>query len=72
MTKININTLYITLGQFLKLVNVIGSGGEAKMFLSMNSIYVNEELETRRGRKLYSGYKVKIMSEDYEITRNEN
>jgi len=40
--------------------------------LSINSIYVNEELETRRGRKLYSGYKVKIMSEDYEITRNEN
>jgi ribosome-associated protein len=59
-TEIKIETEFITLGQFLKLADVIQSGGMAKWFLSENSIFINEEQDQRRGRKLYHGDKVKI------------
>ncbi|MDR4890502.1 S4 domain-containing protein YaaA [Fredinandcohnia sp. QZ13] len=50
--EIEISTDFITLGQFLKLAEVIQSGGMAKWFLSEHEVYVNEELENRRGKKL--------------------
>ena len=46
---------YITLGQFLKMNNIIQSGGEAKHYLEHNPVLVNGETENRRGRKLRSG-----------------
>ena len=45
----------ITLGQLLKAENIIESGGQAKWFLNENDVYINGELENRRGRKLVSG-----------------
>lgn len=51
--KININTTYITLGQFMKLANVLESGGMIKAYLQDEGVLVNGELEHRRGRKLY-------------------
>ncbi|MFS0865525.1 S4 domain-containing protein YaaA [Fredinandcohnia sp. 179-A 10B2 NHS] len=50
--KIEISTDYITLGQFLKLAEVIQTGGMAKWFVSEHEIYVNGEPENRRGKKL--------------------
>lgn len=50
--QIKISTEYITLGQFLKLADVIQTGGMAKWFLSEHEIYVNNQLENRRGKKL--------------------
>jgi ribosome-associated protein len=55
-----INTEFITLGQFLKLADVIQSGGLAKWFLSENDIFINGEQDQRRGRKLRAGDKVTI------------
>ncbi|SEQ07517.1 S4 domain-containing protein YaaA [Piscibacillus halophilus] len=49
---IEIDTDHITLGQFLKLANIIDSGGMAKVFLKEFDVYVNGELDDRRGRKL--------------------
>ena len=46
---------YITLSQFLKAVNVISTGGEAKFYLSENVVKVNGEPDQRRGRKLRPG-----------------
>lgn len=46
---------YITLGQLLKLVDEVSSGGEVKPYLSSNSPLVNGEPENRRGRKLRPG-----------------
>ncbi|PPA68467.1 S4 domain-containing protein YaaA [Jeotgalibacillus proteolyticus] len=57
---ITIRTEYITLGQFLKLAEVIQSGGMAKWFLGEHEVFVNEELDQRRGRKLRDGDKVEI------------
>lgn len=65
--EIKISTEYITLGQFLKYAGIIDSGAYAKMFLQENDIYVNDELESRRGRKLYPGYKVRVYSKEYLI-----
>lgn len=45
----------ITLGQFLKHEGIIGSGGEAKWFLSENEVLLNDEIESRRGKKLQHG-----------------
>jgi len=60
MTKIEINTEYITLGQFLKLANVVSTGGMVKPALLEYKISVNDLQENRRGKKLYPGDKVSI------------
>ena len=60
MKKIVLKTPFITLGQLLKITDVISSGGQAKWYLSQHDIYVNDELDTRRGRKLYPNDKVKF------------
>ncbi len=64
---IKINTEYITLQQLLKMTDMISSGGAAKYFLADHSVYVNGELETRRGRKLYPTDRVKIDKREFEI-----
>ena len=46
-----ITTEFITLQQFLKMKDIISSGGEAKYFVKGNEILVNGEKEDRRGRK---------------------
>ncbi|WP_442597281.1 S4 domain-containing protein YaaA [Neobacillus sp. D3-1R] len=58
--QIKIETEYITLGQFLKLADVIQSGGMAKFFLQEYDVFINGEQDQRRGRKLRSGDNVKI------------
>ncbi|MGG3692703.1 S4 domain-containing protein YaaA [Heyndrickxia ginsengihumi] len=50
--NVKISTEVITLGQFLKLADVIQSGGMAKWFLSEYQVLINGEQEQRRGRKL--------------------
>ena len=66
--EIAIKSEFITLGQFLKFADIISTGGEAKMFLAENEVYINGELDTRRGRKLRDGDKLKILNKVYEIT----
>ena len=45
----------IRLGQFLKLANLVESGGKAKPLVAEGAVTVNGEVETRRGRQLVSG-----------------
>ncbi len=59
-TDILIDREHITLGQFLKLAEIIQSGGMAKWFLSEYVVFVNDEPEQRRGRKLKDGDHVNI------------
>ncbi len=65
--KVNINTDYIKLGQLLKLVGLITNGAEAKMFLEENKVLVNNENESRRGRKIYSGDQIKVNEIEVEV-----
>ena len=64
---ISINTDYITLGQFLKLADVISTGGEAKVFLQNNEVVINDEIDCRRGRKLREGDIVEVLGKTFRI-----
>ena len=55
----------IKLDQFLKLADVVQSGGEAKHLIRSGVVLVNGETETRRGRKLRAGDVVTI--DDMEL-----
>lgn len=58
---------YILLQQFLKLKNLVGSGGEAKLLIQTGNVKVNGEVETRRGRKLYHGDTVTMDGKTYQV-----
>lgn len=60
MKMIEIRDDYITLGQFLKLSDCISTGGQAKAFLQEYVIKVNDEIENRRGKKLYPQDRIEI------------
>lgn len=53
--QVKIRGEFITLGQFLKLVGEIGSGWEAKVYLSEKEVRINGEVDDRRGRKVRDG-----------------
>ena len=67
MIKIAIKTDYITLSQFLKLSNIVQSGGEAKNFLLNEEILVNGQKDNRKGRKLYKNDQILVNNEEYVI-----
>ncbi|EUJ41805.1 S4 domain-containing protein YaaA [Brochothrix campestris] len=70
MEQVNINTEYITLGQLLKITDIISSGGMAKWFLSEHEIMVNGEADNRRGRKLYPNDKIAVIGfGEYQIAQ---
>jgi ribosome-associated protein len=64
---ISIRTEYIQLGQLLKLMGIIGHGGEAKTLLASTEVFVNQQLDQRRGRKIYPGDRVEIEGRIIEI-----
>jgi len=53
---------YITLGQMIKVLNLLESGGQIKLFLQEEKVLVNGEREDRRGRKLRNDDLVQIAS----------
>jgi ribosome-associated protein len=52
--------LPITLGQFLKAADLVGSGGEAKILIAQGTVRVNGQVEERRGHKLADGDLVQV------------
>lgn len=50
----------IRLGQLLKLVNAVDSGGAARALLESGEVRVNDEVDTRRGRQLGPGDVVEV------------
>lgn len=55
MIEITIKDDFIKLGQALKLANVVSDGVEAKIVINEGQVKVNNETDTRRGRKVYEG-----------------
>lgn len=58
---------FITLGQLLKIEGLISTGGEAKLYLSNNTVLVDGVKEDRRGRKLYRNTKVELNGNVYNL-----
>ena len=67
MVDVKITSEYITLGQFLKFVSIIGNGSEAKIYLANNIVYINDIEDARRGRKIYPGDVVKVENKVYKV-----
>lgn len=51
----------IRLGQFLKLADLIDTGGEGKVLIASGDVTVNGEVDTRRGRQLHPGDVVEVL-----------
>jgi ribosome-associated protein len=67
LEKVKINTEYIRLDQFLKYVNIVSSGSEAKYLILQNNIKVNGITVNQRGKKLRSGDQIEIEGKIYII-----
>ena len=65
--KVKISTEFIKLDQFLKWIAVVDSGSEAKEVILDGKVKVNDEVEKRRGRKIYPEYKVEIFGKTYIV-----
>lgn len=55
MTDITITTEFIKLQDLLKLANLVGTGGEAKIVIQNGGVSVNGEVCTMRGKKIRPG-----------------
>lgn len=60
MRDVTIDSDMIRLGQFLKLADLIDTGGEAKILIASGDVTVNGEVDTRRGRQLQPGDVVSV------------
>ena len=52
---VSITTEFIKLDSLLKLANVVGSGGEAKLLIQEGEVLVNGEPCVMRGKKIRPG-----------------
>ena len=57
----------IRLDQFLKLVGLVLSGGEAKHLIQGGQVQLNGIVETRRSKKLASGDIVTFQGQSYTV-----
>ena len=58
-TELPLRGEFITLDALLKATGWAGSGGDAKALIASGAVQVNGEVETRRGRKLRAGDRVR-------------
>jgi ribosome-associated protein len=68
MREISIDGEMIRLGQFLKLSDLIDSGGEAKSRIMAGEVLVNGEVDVRRGRQLRRGDVVTVDGQQVRVT----
>lgn len=67
MENIKIKDEYIKLGQLLKLAGLVGSGVDAKYVINEGLVKVNNEVDTRRGKKIYPGDIVSYNGETIKV-----
>jgi len=60
----------IKLDQFLKLMGVAPTGGQAKLMIQDGDVLVNGAVETRRGRKLVAGDRVTVSGQTFAVELN--
>lgn len=67
MEIIKLKDEFIKLGQALKAAGLVENGAEAKDVIQNGLVMVNGEIDTRRGKKLYSGDIVSFDGEEIKI-----
>ena len=68
MTDITITTEFIKLQDLLKLANLVGTGGEAKIVIQNGDVSVNGEVCTMRGKKIRPGDKVAFDGKEMTVS----
>lgn len=71
MEKVTINTEFIKLDQFLKFVNVVESGGVAKIVINDGLVKVNGEVCTQRGKKIRENDVVEFEKSKFIVSKEE-
>ena len=66
-----ISTEFIKLQDALKFANAVPSGGMAKTEIQEGNVFVNGEVCTMRGKKLYPGDRFGFDGQEYLVTGNE-
>jgi ribosome-associated protein len=66
---VEISTPFIQLGQLVKWMGLVQTGGEVKPFLANTPIQVNQQPDQRRGRKLYPGDLIVIGAHQFMIKK---
>ncbi len=61
---------HIQLNQFLKLLNLVGSGGEANQVIVSGRVKVNGIAEFQKRKKLFAGDKVFFRGQEYSILQS--
>ena len=72
MQVVKIKDEHIKLGQLIKLAGLVDSGVEAKYAIQNSLVYVNGEIDIRRGRKIVPGDIVKFKDEEIKVEANDN
>jgi hypothetical protein len=72
MQVIKIKDDNIKLGQLIKLAGLVDSGVEAKYAIQNSLVYVNGQIDTRRGRKVVQGDIIKFKNEEIKVETDEN
>lgn len=72
MVEVKISTEYIQLNQFLKFVDLIGSGGETRLFLETHDVYLNDVEVYELRKKIYPGHQLRIDDKIYLIVSDNN
>jgi ribosome-associated protein len=67
MRDVPIDGDMIRLGQFLKLADLIDTGGEAKIMIAAGDVTVNGEVDLRRGRQLHPGDVVRVLGREARV-----
>jgi ribosome-associated protein len=69
MREVPIGGDMIRLGQFLKLADLIDTGGEGKILIASGDVTVNGEVDVRRGRQLVPGDVVAVQGRAARVAR---
>ena len=69
MREVPIGGDMIRLGQFLKLADLIDTGGEGKVLIASGDVRVNGEVDVRRGRQLVPGDVVTVLGRSARVAR---
>ena len=68
--QVSISTEFIKLESAMKLMNIVPSGGSAKLEIQEGFVTVNGEVCTMRGKKLYAGDRFSYEGDEFVIVNN--
>jgi ribosome-associated protein len=58
---------FIPLNNLLKVLNLVGTGGEANAYITDGEVFVNGAVETQKRKKIRAGDKVEFNGEKIEV-----